>query len=407
MSFNEVIKDAASRIPTGRIATAKARVSGGIRLLNTESELNDYLVAFGEIHRAKLMEFLPHLPYGELAEKGVVVIDWGCGQGLATAVLMDYLLDRHPEVVVRRFGLVEIVPAALKRAEVIVRQYEGTANTPIEVWAWNVANIERVFADLPDGVPVLHLFSNILDVRSLDIVSVRRAVERLRAGRKNYVVSCGPDMETKNSRPMQLLEFLKSFDHLELIHVFPTGGSGRLYGNWKYWPYGYCKCYGFAYALAPIQVAASSRVSAQAPVEEAVPIALPMPKPDPEDIVMYASEGMLDELDGVIEAGTPVDFITDKGATALYFAAKHGHAGCVRRLLEAKANTEMSVRTTGMTPYLIAVKYDRLDVMRMLSDAGCDVRARDVRGRGAAEIVSAYGLSDEVAAAVEQDLRRG
>lgn len=60
-----------------------------------------------------------------------------------------------------------------------------------------------------------------------------------------------------------------------------------------------------------------------------------------------------------------------------------------------------------MTPYLIAVKYERLDVMRMLSDAGCDVRARDVRGRGAAEIVSAYGLSDEVAAAVEQDLRRG
>lgn len=196
---------------------------------------------------------------------------------------------RHHEVVVRRFGLIEIVPAALKRAESVVRQYSGTVGTPIEVRVWNADNIERLFADLPAGVPVLHLFSNILDVRSLDIVSVRRAVERLRVGRKTYVVSCGPDMETKNSRPMQLLEFLKSFDHPELIHMFPTGSSGRLYGNWKYWPYGYCKCYGFAYALAPVQVAASAPVPPQAPVEEAVPTALPVPKPDPEDVVMYGS----------------------------------------------------------------------------------------------------------------------
>jgi len=82
VSFNEVIKDAASQIPTGQIATAKARVSGGIRLLTTESELNGYLVAFGEIHRAKLMEFLPRLPYGELAEQGVAVIDWGADKVL-------------------------------------------------------------------------------------------------------------------------------------------------------------------------------------------------------------------------------------------------------------------------------------------------------------------------------------
>ena len=50
ITFDKVVECAASQIPSRMLSSAKNRVSGGIRLLNTESELNDYLVAFGEIH---------------------------------------------------------------------------------------------------------------------------------------------------------------------------------------------------------------------------------------------------------------------------------------------------------------------------------------------------------------------
>ena len=65
ISFDKIIGTAAALIPPDQLLTAKARVSGGIRLFNSESELNDYLVAFGEIHRAKLMEFLPSVAHSE------------------------------------------------------------------------------------------------------------------------------------------------------------------------------------------------------------------------------------------------------------------------------------------------------------------------------------------------------
>lgn len=133
-----------------------------------------------------------------------------------------------------------------------------------------------------------------------------------------------------------------------------------------------------------------------------VPADLPLLQPpDPEDIFMYASAGMVEELESLIKAGVDVDYRNEKGATALYFASKHGNRLCVRLLVKAGANVELEVFGTGMTPYLIAVKYERLDVMQELADSGCDVLARDRKGRGAAEIARVYGLGEDVVKAVE------
>lgn len=76
INFDCIIQAAAETMPPISRSTAKARVSGGIRLLKKESELNDYLVAFGEIHRAKLLEFLPHIPFDQFSSTGIIVIDW-------------------------------------------------------------------------------------------------------------------------------------------------------------------------------------------------------------------------------------------------------------------------------------------------------------------------------------------
>ena len=67
----------------------------------------------------------------------------------------------------------------------------------------------------------------------------------------------------------------------------------------------------------------------------------------------------------------------------------------------AGANVDLGVFGTGMTPYLIAVKYERLDVMKELAESGCDVFARDHKGRGAADIARVYGLGEAVVTAVE------
>ncbi len=406
ISFDEIIGTSAALISPDQLPSAKARVSGGIRLLNSESELNDYLVAFGEIHRAKLMEFLPSIPFQDFVDTGLILVDWGCGQGVASAVTLDYLRSRNYHVEIKAVRLIELVRPALDRAIGIVNKYQLASSCDVLAVEWDRKGMAALGEKLPEGVPVLHLFSNILDVVGLDIEGVRETVEKMRGGRRSYVLSVGPDMVTKRSSPPQLLDFLKSFERPQLLHVYPNSGTGRIYGNWKYWPYAYCKCYGFAYALSPIEV--QPIIEPQVAEVETAPQTMPVPAelpsllpPDPEDIFMYASAGMLEELESLIKAGVDVNYRNEKGASALYFAAKHGNLLCVRSLVKAGANVELGVFGTGMTPYLIAVKYERLDVMKELAESGCDVFARDHKGRGAADIARVYGLGEAVVAVVE------
>ena len=396
IDFDLVIESAKSLMPPEMVEGAKSRVSGGIRLLNSESELNDYLVAFGEIHRAKLMEFLPHIPFREFEETGLILVDWGCGQGVASAVTLDYLHSRSYHVDIKAVRLIELVKPALDRARGIIDKYIPSPDCDGLAVEWNREGMSALCENLPDGVPVLHLFSNILDVVGLDIEGVREAVEKMRRGRRSYILSVGPDMVTRRSSPPQLLDFLKSFERPQMLHVYPNGGSGRIYGDWKYWPYDYCKCYGFAYALNPVEIpsAVEQPIVVEVPASPVAPAPaeLPPPQPDPEDIFMYASTGMAEELAALIGAGVDVNYRNEKGATALYFAAKHGNEECVKCLLAAGADKELAVRSTGFTPYLIAVKYERREIIPILKEVGCDTSVRDVRGRDAASIVRVYNL---------------
>ena len=123
INFDRVISAAAEAMPLDFRYSAKRRVSGGVRLLKADSELNDYLVAFGEIHRAKLLEFLPHIPFDKFYSTGLVVVDWGCGQALATAVLVDYLRSRNISVEIKALRLIELSEQALERAEYISKKY--------------------------------------------------------------------------------------------------------------------------------------------------------------------------------------------------------------------------------------------------------------------------------------------
>ena len=395
INFDRVISAAAEAMPLDFRYSAKRRVSGGVRLLKADSELNDYLVAFGEIHRAKLLEFLPHIPFDKFYSTGLVVVDWGCGQALATAVLVDYLRSRNISVEIKALRLIELSEQALERAEYISKKYFSNTSCELRTYVWSKEGLEKISKNLPQGIPILHLFSNILDVKSVDLESVRIAVEEMRLGRESYVLSVGPEMETKWSDPHQLLDFFNAFDNSALVHFYPNQGCGRIYGKWEYWPYDYCKCYGFAYALSLITVnpAAKQSIAVTAPATSTALVSVKLPPLDPEDILMYASVGMVEEIETLINGGVDVNYRNEKGATALYFASKYGNEECVRMLLAAGADEKLAVRSTGFTPYLIAVKYERRKIILILKEAGCDTSVRDIRGRDAAAIVRVYNLN--------------
>lgn len=131
----------------------------GRAILTSLDQLDTYLHSYGPMIRRQWDAFLVRvtLPAGRLQ-----IIDYGCGQGLACALLFDHfgrgLVDR-----VDRIVLIEPSAVALRRAQAVVSCYLGGAR---EIECIN----KKLDALMPDDLrsmeqrATIHLFSNILDI---------------------------------------------------------------------------------------------------------------------------------------------------------------------------------------------------------------------------------------------------
>ena len=62
----------------------------GVKVLETENELIAYMYSYGMMHYVKILEAVKELPENQLSEK-LEIIDWACGQGIASMALFDYI----------------------------------------------------------------------------------------------------------------------------------------------------------------------------------------------------------------------------------------------------------------------------------------------------------------------------
>ena len=134
----------------------------GTATLSSCAELDQYLYSYGPMTREFWDCVLPgvHLPAGS-----VQIMDYGCGQGLAIALLYDRFglsLKRK----IKRIALVEPSKPALVRAEAVAACYAGD----IPIRAINKDLDALTAQDLAgnDAETTIHIFSNVLDIDSFD-----------------------------------------------------------------------------------------------------------------------------------------------------------------------------------------------------------------------------------------------
>lgn len=172
-TFPDVIGAAAAEVPRRDWSRAWAVLEHGRTILEDEDRLNKYLIAYGLMHRAKLLHMLNAMRSAFRNPAGrVSIVDWGCGQGLASAVFIDWLRENLPGKRVVSIRLVEVSNSARSRAVQILKRYsEAFDNIDADVkeirWIPGVP-IAMGELELPVGVPVVHLYSNILDVEAVD-----------------------------------------------------------------------------------------------------------------------------------------------------------------------------------------------------------------------------------------------
>jgi len=140
----------------------------GVDLLNTHDQLCKYLCAYGEMHEEKMqITFNTIKEPDSIFDKNFTIIDWGCGQGLASLCFFDYLKQRNLPNNTQKVILIEPSFSALSRAKQHINAYLKD-ETKIELK--NKFIDEIIAEDLQTKTSiVLHFFSNILDIPSIDL----------------------------------------------------------------------------------------------------------------------------------------------------------------------------------------------------------------------------------------------
>lgn len=165
----------------------------GINLLASDVALNCYMSAYGDMHVTKCRAAMMNFPFNDI-QGSIEIVDWGCGQGIGSATIIEVLRQRNLLQWLRKITLIEPSRNAIERANDNIRTLtHGT----VEI---DVKNLFLPANDIAEGETlnsigyrynnVIHVFSNILDVTAIDLGVVARMVAS--AHGKHFILCIGP-----------------------------------------------------------------------------------------------------------------------------------------------------------------------------------------------------------------------
>lgn len=190
MRFDNIIGAARAALPVNVRRAPWIGIEHGVVPLDTEQKLDQYLAAYGKMHVEKLRMAFDSLDDADkLLEAPISIIDWGCGQALATCCAFDWMHDKGIDLAsIRRVYLVEPSRLALDRAQNNVAEYQRRSDLQLEVSAIHrfINDITAEDFDIGGITTTLHLFSNILDIDSIDLEKLAEFIKHTFTGRQIF-----------------------------------------------------------------------------------------------------------------------------------------------------------------------------------------------------------------------------
>ncbi|MBD3842155.1 MAG: hypothetical protein IE909_09765 [Campylobacterales bacterium] len=143
------------------------RLQRGEAILNDKNLLSKYLASFGKKHKAKLYSAYEQI-ISKIDGMQINIVDWGCGQAVATILLMQFTKERGANLSIKSLTLIEPSSVALSRALLHVDVFrQGDLN--IKVINKDFDCLEAKDISLGNKHKTLHLFSNVLDIESFKL----------------------------------------------------------------------------------------------------------------------------------------------------------------------------------------------------------------------------------------------
>lgn len=191
-SFNSIIELNASLVPL-QYRSRPWQYPGlnhGTAVLTIEEQCNAYIAAYGNMHQGKINEVLDEIKINDFANTDLQIIDWGCGQGLATICLFDFFNKHNLSLdLVKKVVLIEPSEVARDRAKTHVNAYLRDEDKIVVIGKYiDDVKVDDIVSDEP---VTLHLFSNILDIPSIDLLRLANCIKTNLKG-LHYFFCWGP-----------------------------------------------------------------------------------------------------------------------------------------------------------------------------------------------------------------------
>lgn len=237
----------------------------GTALLHSEDGMNCYIAAYGEMHMAKCRRALQNFPFDSI-DASIEIVDWGCGQGIGSLCLIDALKVHYLSGLLKRVTLIEPSQNTLRRAVINVRKDTGGNVTIVPVNEYMPTTMRKEGYEYVSGMSyryhyVIHIFSNILDIRNLDLCEISRMVAS--SGHQHFVLCMGP----VNGNCYKIDQFCSIFGEQKLFSQI----SSRNYGRTTDTFYTYtCKTKCFLYDGRSLDFSRISDYTPSQPVAESV-----------------------------------------------------------------------------------------------------------------------------------------
>lgn len=197
-TVDTLISQGRGRISWSQRHELKNSLDHGKNILETDDQLAAYLSWYGEMHKLKCFVATQNFPYESLGLR-IHIVDWGCGQAIASLCFLETLEQRGLLSYVQKITLIEPSVVALSRAkeciEQAVRGHSVIIETICQKLPSNKNQIDTLSLNL-DCKTTVHLFSNILDLVDISLLKIAEIIE---AGLGTHYVLCmGPCNENKD-----------------------------------------------------------------------------------------------------------------------------------------------------------------------------------------------------------------
>ena len=226
----DLIKDLSFRfLPED--STLFSKLQRGTAIIDQTELLYQYVFSYGSMHQCKLIDSFKSLSINDLTGRTIDIIDYGCGLGLATMVLNDFLTGKGINVTFKSIILIEPSEIALKRAYLHVKYGpDSFSNAQIIPINKDLNSIDKTDLATSRSNIKVHLFSNILDVPFFDLDLLIGKLMLTQSG-VNYFICVSPNVD--DLRNNRLDYFFNIFSKKFNTTLFSNRNNNKIRDKWR------------------------------------------------------------------------------------------------------------------------------------------------------------------------------